>query len=80
MYVRITRFLRTNEVAKPDGGEADESKVQRVKVIPTLQRCIECGSATGDDAGNRGQVEHDPVYARFPLVQIHVVVVVKNVW
>lgn len=79
MYMRIARFLRANEVAEPDGGEADESKVQRVKVIPTLQRCVERGRATGDDAGNRAQIEHDPVHARFPLVQIHVVVVVENV-
>lgn len=80
MYVRIARFLRTNEVAKPDGGEADKSKVQRIKVIPAFQRCIERGGATSDDERNRGQVEHDPVHTRFPLVQIHVVVIVENVW
>lgn len=79
MYVRIVRLLRANEVAQPDSGEADESKIQRVKVIPILQRCVERGRATGDDAGNREQIEHDPVDTRFPLVQIYVVVIVENI-
>lgn len=36
MYVRIARFLRTDEVAEADGGETDESEVQRIKVIPVF--------------------------------------------
>lgn len=76
MYVRITGFLRADIIAEADGGEANESEVQRVEVIPALQRCVKCSGATGDDAGGHGQVEHDPVHARLPLVQVHVVVVV----
>lgn len=43
-----------NKVAEADGGEADEGEVQRVEVIPALQRRIECSSTTGDDAGGDG--------------------------
>jgi len=68
MYVRIARFLRTDEVAEANGGETDESKVQCIEIIPIFQWRVKRGSATGDDAGDRGQVEHDPIYAWLPLV------------
>lgn len=82
MNVRIVWFLCADIIAETDGGEANESEVQRIEIIPAFQRCVKPSSATGDDAGSHGQVEHDPVHARFPLVQVYivVVVVVENVW
>lgn len=79
MYVRVARLLRANKVAKADSGEADEGEVQRVEIIPVLQRRVKCSGTTGDDAGGDGQVEHDPVHARLPLVQVHMIVVIKDV-
>lgn len=76
MYLGIVWLLRADVITEADGGEANESEVQRVEVIPIFQRCVKRSRTTGDDAGSHGQVEHDPIHARFPMVQVHVIVVV----
>jgi len=36
MYMGIVWLLCADKVAKTDGGEADESKIQCIEIIPTL--------------------------------------------
>lgn len=66
-------FFDADKVPEADGGEANETKVQGVQVFPVLERSVNRSGATRYDATRQRQMEHNPIDARFPLVQVEYV-------
>lgn len=75
MHQWVIGLLSRYEIAETYGSETDETEVEGLEVAPALEWRVQSRGATSYRTRGQGEVEHNPVDARLPVVQTYVVVV-----